>query len=222
MFSPALSCLGFRCSWLGLRPTLPRKSKNLPRTKPRIQEPAEDKAEKKIRTDAYRKNQISKLRSSKLLSLSQTSLFQHRWAAVLPPGGLQSNPNPYPPPNSGRRVGQEHPGLLVLPSPSPWTKFLTQRFWEPGLLSSPSLVLPHWARADSIFCGDLRRWRVLAPLGPKKSRSKRPSKTDQILRPCQHRFLSVLAPFWRAKMAPKSIRNRSKLSFQAFLFPHRF
>ena len=40
--------------------------------------------------------------------------------------------------------------------------------------------------------------------------------------PFQHRFLSVLAPFWRAKMAPKSIKNRSKLNFQAFLFPHRF
>ena len=40
--------------------------------------------------------------------------------------------------------------------------------------------------------------------------------------PFQHRFLSVLAPFWRAKMAPKSIKNQSKLSFQAFLFPHRF
>ena len=38
MFSPAFSCLGFRCSWLGLQPTLPRKSKNLPRTKPRIQD----------------------------------------------------------------------------------------------------------------------------------------------------------------------------------------
>ena len=40
--------------------------------------------------------------------------------------------------------------------------------------------------------------------------------------PFQHRFLSVLAPFWKAKMTPKSIRNRSKLNFQAFLFPHRF
>ena len=40
--------------------------------------------------------------------------------------------------------------------------------------------------------------------------------------PFQHRFLSVLAPFWRAKMVPKSIKNRSKSSFQAFLFPHRF
>ena len=70
------------------RPTLPRKSKNLPRTKPRIQEPAEDKAENKIRTDAYKKNQISKLCSSKLLSLSQTSLLQKRWAAVLPQGGF--------------------------------------------------------------------------------------------------------------------------------------
>ena len=88
---PTRSWLGFRCSWLGLQPTLPRKSKNLPRTKPRIQEPAEDKAEKKIRTDAYRKNQISKLRSSKLLSLSQTSLLQNRWAAVLPPGGASIN-----------------------------------------------------------------------------------------------------------------------------------
>ena len=34
--------------------------------------------------------------------------------------------------------------------------------------------------------------------------------------------MSVLAPFWRAKMAPKSIKTRSKSSFQAFLFPHRF
>ena len=90
MFSPALSCLGFRRSWGGLQPTLPRKSKNLPRTKPRIQEPAEDKAEKKIRTNAFRKTQISKLSSSKLPSLSQPSLLQKLWAAVLPPGGLQS------------------------------------------------------------------------------------------------------------------------------------
>ena len=40
--------------------------------------------------------------------------------------------------------------------------------------------------------------------------------------PFQHRFLSVLAPFWKAKMAPKSIKNPSKSSFRAFLFPHRF
>ena len=70
----------------------------------KIQELAEDKAEnprtcrgqsreKKIRTDAYNKTNISKLCSSKLLSLSQTSLLQKRWAAVLPPGGLQLNKN---------------------------------------------------------------------------------------------------------------------------------
>ena len=40
--------------------------------------------------------------------------------------------------------------------------------------------------------------------------------------PFQHRFLSVLAPFWRPKMASKSIKNRSKSSFRALLFPHRF
>ena len=34
----------------------------------------------------------SKLCSSKLLSLSQPSLLQKPWAAVLPPGGLQLNP----------------------------------------------------------------------------------------------------------------------------------
>ena len=127
-----------------------------------------------------------------------------------------------PPPNWGRRVKPLYPGLLVLPSPLPWTKFLTQRFWEPERLSSPSLILPIGHRVDFMLCGALRRWRVLAPLRPKKSRSKRPSKTDQILMPFQHRFWNVLAPFWRAKMAPKSIKNRSKLNFQAFLFPHRF
>ena len=54
-----------------------RESKNLPRIKPR----------KKIRTDAYKKTNISKLCSSKLLSLSQPSLLQKLWAAVLPPRG---------------------------------------------------------------------------------------------------------------------------------------
>ena len=68
MCSAALAGLRFRCSWLRLRPTLPRKSKNLPRTKPRIQEPAEVKAENKIRTNASKKTQMSKLSSSKLLS----------------------------------------------------------------------------------------------------------------------------------------------------------
>ena len=87
---PPRSWHGFRRSWWGLQPTLPRKSKNLPRTKPRIQEPAEDKAEKKIRTNAFRKTQISKLSSSsKLPSLSQGSRLRKLWAAVLPPGGLQ-------------------------------------------------------------------------------------------------------------------------------------
>ena len=85
---------------------------NLPRTQPRIQEPAEDKAEKKIRTNAFKKAQISKLCSSKLLSLSQTSLLQKLWAAVLPPGGLQSAAQ------RGRRARLGHPDLLVLPDPS--------------------------------------------------------------------------------------------------------
>ena len=51
-------------------------------------------------------------------------------------------------------------------------------------------------------------WGPPALFGRLKSCSKRHSKTDQILMPFQHRFWSVLAPFWRAKMAPKSIKNR--------------
>ena len=42
-----------------------------------------------------------------------------------------------PPPNRGRRARSFDPGLLVLPSPSPWTKFLTQRFWEPDSCLPP-------------------------------------------------------------------------------------
>mgnify|MGYP006903435907 CR=1 FL=1 len=161
----------------------------------KIQELAEDKAENKIRTVAYKKNQISKLSSSKLLSLSQTSLLQKLGRRYSPQGGFN------PPPNRGRRAERLDPGLLVLPTPRPWTKLLAQ------LLSYPSLILPTGHRVDSMLCGALRRWRVLAPLGPKKWCSKRPSKNNQILMPFQPRFLNVLAPFWTAKMAPKSIKN---------------
>ena len=109
-------------------------------------------------------------------------------------------------------------GLLVLSKanlPKP-------RFWESERLSSPSLILPRRPAHSARPTSKRECPRVLAALGPKKSRSKRPSKTDQILMPFQHRFLNVLAPFWEAKMAPKSIKNRSKLNFRALLFPHRF
>ena len=53
-----------------------------------------------------KKTQISKLCSAKLLSLSQPSLLQKRWAALLPPGGLQSAAL------RGRRARSVYPGLL--------------------------------------------------------------------------------------------------------------
>ena len=150
MFSAALSCLGFRCSWLGLQPTLPRKSKNLPRTKPRIQEPAEDKAEKKIRTNAFRKTQISKLSSSKLPSLSQPSLLQKPWAAVLPPGGLQS---------------AAHLGSAYLDthtrSPNP-SSHPPSGFFFSEVLVFPLLNPPPVASGRLL---PLRRFAALAPLG---------------------------------------------------------
>ena len=52
---------------------------------------AEDKAENKIRTDAYEKNQTPKRSSSKICFLSQPSRLQKLWAAVLPSWGLQLN-----------------------------------------------------------------------------------------------------------------------------------
>ena len=152
MISPALSCLGFRCSWLGLQPTLPRKSKNLPRTKPRIQEPAEDKAENKIRTDASKKIQISKLCSSKLFPLSQTSLLQKRWAAVLPPGGLQSAAQP------GTACGTGIPGLWISP-PSLLPDSSSQRFLFPPPKSSPSSLGP--TPSSAAICGAGASWRLL-------------------------------------------------------------
>ena len=63
---------------------------------------------------------------------------------------------------------------------------------------------------------------LLGACYPKKSRSKRPPKNDQILMPYQHRFWSVFAPFLEAKIAPKSIKNLSNFGFRAFLFRHRF
>ena len=152
MFSAALSCLGFRCSWLGFQPTLPRKSKNLPRTKPRIQEPAEDKAEKKIRTNAFRKTQISKLSSSKLPSLSQPSLLQKLWAAVLPPGGLQSAAQ------RGRRVESDPRVLPILP-PILLPHSSSRRFLSPPPKSSRSSLGP--TPSAAAICGAGASWRLL-------------------------------------------------------------
>ena len=93
---------------------------------------------------------------------------------------------------------------------------------KPEISDYPSFILPrrpaHSARPRLL----LQRWRLLGACYPKKSRSKRPPKNDQILMPYQHRFWSVLAPFLEAKMAPKSIKNLSNFGFRAFLFRHRF
>ena len=131
---------------------MPRKSKNLPRTKPRIQEPAEDKAEKKIRTNAFRKTQISKLSSSKLPSLSQPSLLQKLWAAVLPPGGLQSAAH------LGSACGIDPRGLRILP-PILLLDSSSRRFLFPPPKSSPSNLGPTPSSAP--ICGAGTSWRLL-------------------------------------------------------------
>ena len=124
-----------------------------------------------------------------------------------------------PPPNWGRRAESLNPGLLQ-PSGSFQSQVpdINLRLRSPKPSPKPSPGGCAFRPAAPAF----GRIRAFGASWPKKWRSKRPSKTDQILMPFQHRFLSVLAPFWRAKMAPKSIKNRSKLSFRGFLFPHRF
>ena len=55
--------------------------------------------------------------------------------------------------------------FLSFQVPSPWTKFLTQRFWELERLSSPSLIPPHWALPTlsyAAICGVFASWRLLS------------------------------------------------------------
>ena len=129
-----------------------RKSKKLPRTKPRIQELAEDKAEKKIRTNAFKKPQISKLCSSKLLSLSQRSGLRKHWAAVLPPqGGF----NP-PPTGDGvldKNLRSAGPSSYLFPDSS------SQRFLFPPPKSSPSRSGGN--SSSAAICGAGASWRLL-------------------------------------------------------------
>ena len=131
---------------------MPRKSKNLPRTKPRIQEPAEDKAEKKIRTNAFRKTQISKLSSSKLPSLSQPSLLQKLWAAVLPPRGASIRR----PTGSACEIRVR--GLRILP-PILLPDSSSRRFLFPPPKSSPSSLGPTPSAAAKNGAG--ASWRLL-------------------------------------------------------------
>ena len=130
---------------------MPRKSKNLPRTKPRIQEPAEDKAENKIRTDAYKKNQISKLCSSKLLSLSQPSLLQKLGRRYSPQGGFN-------PPPTGYGVWAAH-SRSDCPSSHLFPDSSSQRFFFPPPKSSPSRPGP--TSSSAAICGAGASWRLL-------------------------------------------------------------
>ena len=114
----------------------------------RIQELAEDKAENKIRTDASKENKIFKLCSSKLLSLSQPSLLQKPWAAVLPPGGLQSAALRV------RRVGQVHEVFL-----SSFRILLLRGSCLPPPKSSPSSLGP--TPSAAAICGAGASWRLL-------------------------------------------------------------
>ena len=125
-----------------------RESKNLPRTKPR---------RKSVQTPT------GKIKSLSFVLLNSFPYRKPPYSKIV---GRRSSPlgGFNPPPNLGRRVRSQSPGLLVLPSPSPWTKFLTQRFWEldsrlPPPKSSPSSLGP--TPSAAAICGAGVSWRLL-------------------------------------------------------------
>ena len=127
------------------------------------------------------------------------------------PRGRRTARSAYPPPF----------GVGVPDPPAGFTKLRNQKLLKlksgfPSPKPSPGGCAFRRAALILTICG--ASFAFLA----EKSCSKRHSKNDQMLMPFQHRFLSVLTPFLETKMAPKSIKNRSKLGFRAFLFPHRF
>ena len=129
---------------------MPRKYKNLPMTKPRIQEPAEKKAENKIRTNASKKTRI-------LQRIVLPNSFPYRnppysknvGRRYSPPGGLQSAALRGRRAESGREV------------------FESFRISPSGFFFSEVLVFP-LLNPPSVASGrlpPLRRFAALAPLG---------------------------------------------------------
>ena len=118
----------------------------------RIQELADDKAENKSVQTPTRK-----IKSQSFVLLNS---FPYRNRPYSKNVGRRSSPLGA----SIRRPTRDGPGLLVLPSPSPWTKFLTQRFWEtvsclPPPKSSPSS--PGRTPSSAAICGAGASWRLL-------------------------------------------------------------
>ena len=164
MFSPALAGGASPpqtspfLTWFSL--FLVRSSANFAK---KIQELAEDKAEnpRTCRGQSREENPYerlqensnpSKLSSSKLPSLSQPSVLQKPWAAVLPPGGLQSAAH------LGSACGMGIRGLRILP-PILLLDSSSRRFLFPPPKSSPSSLGP--TPSSAAICGAGASWRLL-------------------------------------------------------------
>ena len=109
-------------------------------------------------------------------------------------------------PSRGRRAGLSFKACLSF-----LQAFLDQGLHSEVLVLSPSIILPRRAAHSAGPTPKMRNFRPLGASWLKKWCSKRLSKNDQILIPFRYWILTLSAPFWDAKMAPKSIQNRSKL-----------
>ena len=89
--------------------------------------------------------------------------------------------------------------------------FLDQVLDSEVLVLSPSIILPRRAAHSAGPTPKMHPWRPFDASWLKKWCSKRLSKNGQIFIPFRYWILTLSALFWDAKMAPKSIQNRSKL-----------
>ena len=113
----------------------------------------------------------------------------------------------------GRRAESFDPGLFVLPSPSPWTKFLTQMFWAAERLSYPSLILPRRPAHSARPCPHSAAFALLAPLGRKNGVPRGLQKIINFWCPFNIDVGAFWLRFGGGKMAPKSIKiNKNRVS----------
>ena len=120
-------------------------------------------------------------------------------------------------PSRGRRAGLSFKACLSF-----LQAFLDKVLDSEVLVLSPSIILPRRAAHSAGPTPKMHPWRPFGASWLKKWCSKRLSKNDQILIPFRYWILTLSAPFWDAKMAAKSIQNRSKLGSRPILVSASF
>ena len=115
-------------------------------------------------------------------------------------------------PSRGRRAGLSFKACLSF-----LQAFLDQVLDSEVLVLSPSIILPRRTAHSARPTPKTHTWRHFGASWPKTWRSKKPSKSDQILIKFRHWILTLSLPSWGAKRVPKSIQNRSNFGSRLIL-----